>query len=74
MRTLLEKYHIRYFPKIENGLPSSPEEGTAAAISQVSILENLPLPLDRNMTSWLRSWVQIHHRSIFSCWGTAVLN
>jgi hypothetical protein len=55
MRTLLEKYHIRYFPKIENGLPSSPEEGTAAAISQVSILENLPLPLDRNMTSWLRS-------------------
>jgi hypothetical protein len=26
MRTLLEKYHIRYFPKIANELPSSPIE------------------------------------------------
>jgi hypothetical protein len=39
MRTPLEKYDIRYFSKIENRLSSSPEEGTAAAISQVSILE-----------------------------------
>jgi hypothetical protein len=47
-RTPLEKYYIKYFPKIANELSSSPEEETAD-ISQVSILEKLQL----------RSWVQI---------------
>jgi hypothetical protein len=69
MRILLEKYNIRYFPEIENELPSSPVK--RIIISWTQLLDMFLAKLVKDGDNWSGSRKESNYKRKKQCtWRT----